>query len=166
LISYVYDHGALAPSDLYLATSVDQSQNSGFVMLEDDQGQRPTETDQFRLSLAVEGSGEETTAVVAWADRRNSVDEIWSQRLLLDGVPPSAPANLTATPAERAVILRWTAAEDAAGIAGYRIDRATDAAGLFDELTARLVTATEYVDVELDPVIYPSSREGNSHFQK
>jgi len=43
-----------------------------------------------------------------------------------DMTPPSAPTHLTATPAGSTVALTWTAASDAAGVAGYRVYRWTD----------------------------------------
>jgi chitodextrinase len=41
-----------------------------------------------------------------------------------DTIPPSAPANLTATPASNAQInLSWTASTDNVGVTGYRVER-------------------------------------------
>ncbi len=152
LIVFVRD--LLSRSDLYLATSVDQGANFSLIRLEDDQGSYPDSADQFDPSLAVGGTGESTYAYIAWKDDRNIDREIWFQRALLDGIPPTAPTNLATAAAERAVILTWNASEDATGISGYRVYRSTSKTGPFVELTVRNAPTTTYVDVELDATTY------------
>ena len=152
LLAYVYDLGS--SSDLYLTTSIDHGTNFGSVILEDAQGQFPTVADQLHPALAVGGTGNDARAYVVWEDDRNVTDELWSARTLLDSLAPTVPANLTVTPAERALRLSWDASGDSNGVVGYHVFRATTAVGQFAEITARLVEGTAYVDVELDVTTY------------
>jgi hypothetical protein len=141
-------------NNLFLVTSIDQGENFAFLPLYDEQGEYPLSTGHHHPTLAIGGTGDETRAYVAWEDDRNLNYEIWSQRIILDSLPPSVPQNLTLTPEERAVRLQWDAATDTNGVAGYRVYRATSADGPFTEITPRLVMATSYVDVELDETTY------------
>jgi chitodextrinase len=56
-----------------------------------------------------------------------------------DAIPPTAPTGLTATPAKgRKILLRWYAATDNVGVAGYRVLR--------DGVAVATVAGTSYTD--------------------
>ncbi|HMC23384.1 MAG TPA: Ig-like domain-containing protein [Thermoanaerobaculia bacterium] len=61
-----------------------------------------------------------------------------------DTTPPTAPANLTANPAKRKIMLSWTASTDNVGVTGYQVFRATAAGGPFSQIAT--TTATSYTD--------------------
>jgi hypothetical protein len=136
-------------TDLFLSTSLDDGQNWSAVQVEDNQGLHPTTSDQEYPSVAVRGSGNDVVAHVVWNDDRNMDNQIWSARFVLDGVPPTIPQNLQASPADTAVSLTWEAAADAAGVQGYRVYRAPSAGGPFTEISVMVVNDTSYMDVEL-----------------
>lgn len=152
LLSWINED--ISSSDLYLATSLDQGQNFANIQIEDGQGEFPTTSDQRRVSLATTGSGTNTRAFLAWQDDRNTQDEIWSARLSLDGVAPTAPGNLQAISADSSIVLRWDASTDASGVQGYRVYRAPASDGPYTELSPFLVTGTSYRDVGLDNTTY------------
>ena len=64
-----------------------------------------------------------------------------------DTTPPSAPGNLTATPAKRKIALSWAAATDNVGVTGYQIWRASSPTGTFVQIAT--VTATAYTNTGL-----------------
>lgn len=137
--------------DVILSTSVDRGQNFSSVQMEDGQGQFPTVSDPARLKLVTSGADLNTKAHLIWQDDRNVHDEIWSATALLDGVAPNAPAALQAQADDHSIVLTWQPATDAGGISGYRVYRATTAAGPFSEITFLLQGSTSYRDVELPP---------------
>ena len=141
-------------STLLLATSLDQGQHWAELPLADGTGQFPTVASQFDVALAVAGSGVESVASAIWNDDRNVQEALYSQALALDSIPPTAPPNLAALGSDRSNLLTWDAATDATGIQGYRVYRSSAAAGPYTEITARLVTATSYRDVELGATPY------------
>lgn len=152
LLSWINE--GISSSDLYLATSLDQGQNFANIQIEDAQGRFPTVSDQRRVTLDTSGSGTNTRVFLAWQDDRNVQDEIWSARLSLDGVAPTAPENLQAIPADSSIVLRWDSSTDATGIQGYRVYRAPAGDGPYTELSPFLVTGTSYRDVGLDNTTY------------
>ena len=143
-----------AVSTLYLSTSIDQGQNWALQPIEDGTGKYPSAAEQFGVSLAVAGTGVDTVAQMIWGDDRNSNSEMYGQALLLDSIPPTAPANLKASGGDRSTLLTWGASSDVNGIQGYRIYRGTTAGGPYNEISSRLVTSTFYRDVELDATPY------------
>lgn len=62
----------------------------------------------------------------------------------VDAQPPTAPANLVATGGKKRVDLTWTASTDNIGVTGYRVYRATAAAGPFTQIAT--TTTTSYGD--------------------
>ncbi|MCC6457384.1 MAG: PD40 domain-containing protein [Caldilineaceae bacterium] len=152
VLAYVYKY--FSSGDIYLSTSIDQGLNFSYTFLEDGQGEFPGSADQWAPALALGGTGENTRAYVAWEDDRNSDNEMWSVSLTLDGLPPTIPANVKITPAERALRVTWDESADASGIDAYRVYRATSADGPYTELTARTVVMPQFVDVELDGTTY------------
>src|SRR5262249_54869214 len=64
-----------------------------------------------------------------------------------DSIPPTAPANLVATPAKRKVMLTWTASTDNVAVTGYQVWRATAAGGPFALIAT--VTSTSYTNTGL-----------------
>ena len=64
-----------------------------------------------------------------------------------DTTPPTAPANLGATPAKRKINLSWTASTDNVGVTGYRIWQATNAAGPFSQIAT--TTSTSFTNTGL-----------------
>ncbi len=141
-------------SDLFLATSLDQGISFAKVLVEDNQGQFPTVSDQFGVAVAVGGLAEQTRAYLVWEDDRNSGSQVWSQTLSVDGIPPTAPANLQATSDDRSILLTWAPSTDTNGILGYRIVRSNSSGGPYTEITSLLVRGTSYRDVELDGQTY------------
>ena len=97
----------------------------------------------------VAGTGDATRAHLAWRDSRNRGQQLWTQRVLLDGVAPTTPGNVRATGEDTSILLQWDAATDATGIRGYQIFRATAQAGPFTRINPLLVAGTSYRDVEL-----------------
>lgn len=153
LIAWIHEVSS-SVTDLLLSTSLDQGQNWARLPVEDNTGQYPTVASQFDVVLAVAGSGFDTAAAVIWTDDRNTDEAVYGQALVLDSIPPTAPPNLVALGSDRSNLLTWDAASDATGIQDYRVYRSTTAGGPYGELTARLVTATTYRDVELDATPY------------
>ncbi len=148
-------HEATASStDIYLSTSLDKGGNWSLLSVEDGTGQYPNSAEQWDVVLAVGGSGEATTAHMAWEDDRNSTDEIYGASFVLDGIPPTAPTALQATSSDTSIVLNWTAATDSTGIQGYRVYRATSEVGPYTEITPRLIGTTTYRDVGLDTTTY------------
>ncbi|HKA91134.1 MAG TPA: Ig-like domain-containing protein, partial [Haliangiales bacterium] len=66
-----------------------------------------------------------------------------------DVTPPTAPANLQASPAKRRINLSWTAATDNVGVTGYRIWRSSTAGGPFTQIATSATTA--YTNTGLPP---------------
>ena len=65
-----------------------------------------------------------------------------------DILAPSAPSNLTATAGgKRRIDLSWTASTDNVGVTGYRVFRATSAAGPFSQIAT--TTSTSYSNSSL-----------------
>lgn len=124
---------------LWMATSTDNGESFAQEFVLD------ADTSIARVIAA--GSGTSTWAYTLYDDG----DQLHGLRAVLDGVPPSAPANLTAAAAERAVQLTWNVASDANGVAGYHVYRATAAGGPYSQITPVMVRATSYVDVDLEP---------------
>lgn len=152
LVSWINE--GIGSSDLYLSTSLDQGRNFANIQIEDGQGEFPTTSDQRRVTLATSGSGTDTRAFLAWQDDRNVQDEIWSARLSLDGIAPTAPGNLQAIAADSSILLRWEASSDATGVQGYRVYRALASDGPYTELSPLLLTGMSYRDVGLDGTTY------------
>jgi beta-lactamase superfamily II metal-dependent hydrolase len=61
-----------------------------------------------------------------------------------DTTPPTAPGNLTASPAKRKINLTWSASTDNVGVAGYQIWRASSPTGTFTQIAT--TTATTYTN--------------------
>lgn len=153
LLSWI--RAGISSNDVVLSTSVDRGANFSSVLpIEDGQGQYPTVSDPSRVKLVSSGDGSNTKAHLIWEDNRNVQVQIWSASVALDGIPPTAPANLQAQGEDNSILLAWQPATDASGIRGYRVYRATAAAGPFTEITPLLVTSTAYRDVELDGTTY------------
>ncbi|MDX6401411.1 MAG: hypothetical protein QOF27_2017, partial [Gaiellaceae bacterium] len=72
-----------------------------------------------------------------------------------DVTPPSAPANLTATPTSGQVALSWNASTDAGGIAGYSVYRSTTS-GFTPSASNRIAQpgGTAYTDIGVTPGTY------------
>jgi hypothetical protein len=136
-------------SDLFLAASIDQGKSFSAVQLDDTAPISATTSSQRKISLAVTGTGTDTSAIAVWQDDRNTQTQIWATRAVLDGTPPSAPANLQATAGDTSIALKWSAATDANGIQGYRVLRASKSGGPYTLITPLLVTSTTYRDVGL-----------------
>jgi len=64
-----------------------------------------------------------------------------------DTTPPSAPGNLTATPAKRKIMLSWAASTDDVGVTGYQIWRASSPTASFVQIAT--TTATAYTNTGL-----------------
>ena len=64
-----------------------------------------------------------------------------------DTTPPTAPANLGASPAKRKINLSWTASTDNVGVTGYRIWQATTSAGPFNQIAT--TTSTSFTNTGL-----------------
>ncbi|HEY8183967.1 MAG TPA: Ig-like domain-containing protein [Thermoanaerobaculia bacterium] len=64
-----------------------------------------------------------------------------------DTTPPTAPANLGASPAKRKISLSWTASTDNVGVTGYRIWQATTSAGPFNQIAT--TTSTSFTNTGL-----------------
>ena len=61
---------------------------------------------------------------------------------LADTTPPTAPANLSASPTgKRKISLLWTASTDNVGVTGYRIWQATSAGGPFSQIATTTLTS-------------------------
>jgi hypothetical protein len=67
----------------------------------------------------------------------------------LDASPPATPTGLVASAQAGGEHLHWNANSEA-DLAGYRIYRATDAAGPFTRLNSSLLTSPDYVDAVPD----------------
>jgi hypothetical protein len=141
-------------TDLYLSTSLDSGVNWSFLPVEDGTGRFLAGASQWQVAVAVGGSGVNTTAHMAWKDDRNSDREIFGGNFVLDGIPPTAPANLQAVGSDTSNLLTWEAATDANGVQGYRVYRSTTPGGPYTEITPRLVPNTRYRDVGLDATLY------------
>ncbi len=64
---------------------------------------------------------------------------------LSDTTPPTAPANLSASPTgKRKISLSWTASTDNVGVTGYRVWQATSAGGPFSQIAT--TTSTSYAN--------------------
>ncbi len=58
-----------------------------------------------------------------------------------DTIPPTAPSNLTATPASSSQInLSWTASTDNVGVTGYLVERCTDMCSTYTQIAAPTTT--------------------------
>lgn len=139
--------------NLYLSTSIDRGRSFATLHVEDSDDTKLQE----HVSLATSGSGTETRAYLAWSDNRNARfagRRIWSARADLDGIPPTAPTNLSATPHDGAISLTWEASTDAMGIQGYHIYRSTSSGGSYTRINPMMVLDTRYSDVELDGRTY------------
>ncbi len=153
VVGWTYDYG-FRDTDAYFSTSLDQGNNWSNLKVEDGTGQFPTVANQFTPEVAVAGSGANTFASIIWKDNRNSISELFSNAFVLDSIPPTAPGNLKATGGDTSNLLQWDASTDANGIQGYRIYRVTSAGGVYNEISARLVTTTTYRDVGLSNTTY------------
>jgi hypothetical protein len=153
LLSWIND--GTSANDVVLSTSVDGGANFNAVLpVEDGQGTYPTISDPWGVKIAASGEGTTTRAHLVWTDNRNTKGEIWSGSAALDGVAPTAPANLQAQGEDASILLTWQPATDASGVRGYRVYRAASAGGPFTEITPLLVNATFYRDVGLDGATY------------
>ncbi|MEM8861635.1 MAG: exo-alpha-sialidase, partial [Chloroflexota bacterium] len=148
LLSWVVESGSFS-SDLHLSTSIDQGANWATLLIEDGQGQFPASSDQTHPAIVTNNVAGESYAYVAWSDDRNSNDQIWFARFLLDGDPPAAPQNLTADSAAGAIQLTWQAVGNGSDVIGYHVYRATTAGGPFARINPLVVESTSYVDPEL-----------------
>ena len=154
VIPWIHDSGgSFSSSNVNLATSSDGGDSFANLMdLEDEQGDHPNTSNQYQVNLAIgPGEGQDERVYLAWQDTRNSEDEIWFTRALLDGTPPTRPKGLTLESADRAVHLSWQAATDAHGVQAYRVYRAEQENGPFQRISARPVQGLEYTDVGLEP---------------
>jgi len=126
---------------LYVGTSLDNGESFALtpLYLEDE--------DPSGTVVTTAGSGEDSRAFVAFYGD----GDVRLLRLVLDGIAPTAPADLKATGTERAVQLAWNASTDANGVIGYHVFRATSASGPFTQLTLVPTPSTTYVDVDLSP---------------
>lgn len=146
--------GGFSSGNLWLTTSIDRGATFATRLVEDGQGQYPTAAKQFAVTLALSGVGAQTRAYLAWRDTRNTQWEIWSARFALDGIPPTAPANLQATAGDTSILLQWAAATDANTVVGYRVLRAASAVGPYQVINPLLAIGTTYRDVGLDATPY------------
>ncbi len=64
-----------------------------------------------------------------------------------DTTPPTAPSNLTGSPAKRKIMLTWSASSDNVGVTGYQIWRATSVSGPFNQIVT--TTNTSYTNTGL-----------------
>jgi len=155
VIPWIHDGGGgfYSSSNVNLSTSSDGGDSfANLVDMEDEQGDHPTTSNQYQVNLAISpGEEQDERVYLAWKDTRNSEDEIWFTRALLDGTPPTRPKNLTLASADRAVHLSWQAATDAHGVQAYRVYRAEQEGGPFERISARPVQGLEYTDVGLEP---------------
>jgi hypothetical protein len=145
------DWGTFGSSHLYLSTSIDGGHTFTHEQV-DDAGDI---YNQYSPAIAAIGSGENAYAVMVWEDNRNTHDEIWSARAVLDATPPTAPCNLQASPGDTVVDLTWDTASDASGIKGYYVVRAATSGGPYSVLNSHILTQTLYRDVGLgDDTVY------------
>ncbi|MGR9053289.1 MAG: PKD domain-containing protein, partial [Gammaproteobacteria bacterium] len=82
------------------------------------------------------------------ANDSETVDAISIGNTGADTTPPAMPTGLAATPGDTQVSLGWNANTEP-DLAGYYVDRATDAAGPFVRLNNAAIVDTQYVDTGL-----------------
>ena len=70
-----------------------------------------------------------------------------------DKVPPSSPTSLEATASIESVTLKWGAANDNNGIAGYSVYRSEDSGGPYAKVSTSLIQGTNFTDRYLAPDI-------------
>lgn len=148
-----FGSGWFTQSNLNLSSSADGGLSFATQWdIEDDQGNYPTVSDQYQVkAVTAPTDNNDNYVYVAWSDTRNRSDEYWLQRALIDGTPPSVPANLVVTPADHASFLTWQPATDQWGISGYHVYRATNEEGPYTPINALLLYDTNYTDVSLVP---------------
>ena len=142
--------GTLGSSDLYLSTSIDDGQTFTALQVED----ADDTYSQYSPAVTAYGSGDYARAVMVWTDDRNVNNQIWAARAELDATPPTAPANLRATPGDTVVDLSWDASTDRNGISGYYVIRAPTSGGTYAVLNPLPISGTSYRDVGLDGAAY------------
>ena len=135
--------------NINLSTSIDDGQS--FTTLS---GIQDFDGGHEQPAIAADGSGDYARAYLVWDVDSADNDQIWSARAELDATPPTAPANLRATPGDTAVYLTWDASTDRNGISGYYVLRATQSGGPYTVTNPFIVTGTSYQDVGLSDDTY------------
>lgn len=98
LLSWVVVSGAFT-TDLYLSTSIDAGASWSLIQVEDDQGEFSSVSDHRDPDMIQASVGGSNYAYLAWSDDRNTDDEIWFSRFLLDGGPTAGLNNQIYLPA-------------------------------------------------------------------
>ncbi len=135
--------------NINLSTSIDDGQSFSTLS-----GLQDFDGGHEQPAIAAAGSGDYARAYLVWDVDSADNDQIWSARAELDATPPTAPANLRASPGDTVVDLTWGASTDRNGIYGYYVIRAASSGGPYTLLNPFPITGTSYRDVGLSSGVY------------